>query len=156
MPCLKQIVLDVAFYNLTFIEDIEGESPKNLNVEKITFDLDLQRLSFKVWNKLFNALPNIKQVKVVTYEYENLKVFLKHISVLKNLKSLNLQIYGRDDNEKFDAQNIGHLLEIKNCCNIIKNNFPMNSEIVIADKCWMDDFGVLFDKSNRKRRRRKS
>ena len=42
MPFLKQIVLDVAFENLTFIEDIEGEFPKNLNVEKITFDLDLQ------------------------------------------------------------------------------------------------------------------
>ena len=55
-----------------------------------------------------------------------------------------MQIDGRDANEKFDAQNFGHLLEIKNCCNIIKNNFPMNSEIVIADKCWMDDFGDYY------------
>ena len=53
------------------------------------------------------------------------------------MKSLNLQIYGRDGNEKFDAQNFGHLLEIKNGLNIIKNNFPMNSKVVIADR--MDD-----------------
>ena len=118
-PILRQIVLDVAFYNSTFIEGIEEEFPKNLNVEKITFNLVWFELSSKVWNKLFNALPNIKQVKVVTFGYnENLPVFLKHINVLKNLKSFNWQINGRDDNEKFDAQNFGHLLEI------IKNNFP--------------------------------
>ena len=141
MPYLKQIALDVAFDPLIFIDelDIEEEFPKNWNVEKITFDLMFQSLSFKVWNKLFNALPNIKQVKVVAFGYEKLPVFLKDISVLKNLKSLNLQIYGRDGNEKFDAQNFGHLLEIKNGLTIIKNNFPMNSEVVIADMCWMDD-----------------
>ena len=80
MTYLKQIVLDL---DVSFGElDIEEEFPKNWNVEKITFDLPFQSLSFKVWNKL----PNIKQVKVVTYEYvRNLPVFLKHISVLKNL-----------------------------------------------------------------------
>ena len=146
-PILKQIVLDVAFDNSTFFEDTEEVFPKNLKVEKITFNINLDSLLFKVWNKLFNALPNIKQVKVVSFGYnENLPVFLKHISILKNLKSLNWQIYGRDEDEKFDAQNFGHLLEIKNCCDIIKNNFPMNSEVVIADLDGDDYLTNLIEK----------
>ena len=77
------------------------------------------------------------------------------------MKALNLQIYGRNDNEKFDAQNFGHLLEIKNSLQHHKRKFPYyigNSEIVIADECWMDDFGdyYLTNLCNRKRRRRKS
>ena len=53
-------------------------------------------------------------------------MFLKNISSLKHLKSLNVTISCRSNDEHFDAQKLGHILEI------IKK-FPMNSEIVIAD-----------------------
>jgi hypothetical protein len=49
------------------------------------------------------------------------------------LKSLHVSINSRTNNKRFDAQKFGHILEIRECCEIIKNNFPMNSEVVIAD-----------------------
>ena len=95
--------------------------------------------SFRFWNKVLDALPNIKIVKIVNFDFENLPVFLKNISVLKHLKSLNVAIRSHYDG-KFDAQKFGHVLEIRDCCEIIKNNFPKNSEVVIADLAFDDDY----------------
>ena len=68
-------------------------------------------------------------------------VFLKNISGLKHLKSLNVAISRRSNDENFDAQ-LGHVLEI------IKKKFPMNSEIVIADRdfWWPGDLTNLIEK----------
>ena len=146
MPILKQIVIDVNLIldQVTLALDIEEEFPKNCNVEEITLILDCNGLDNnnncnkngldKVWNKLFDALPSIKNFKVAIQEdFENLPVILKNISVLKHLKSLHVSINSRDDFKRFDAQKFGHILEIRECCEIIKNNFPMNSEVIIAD-----------------------
>ena len=68
-------------------------------------------------------------------------MFLKNISGLKHLKSLNVAISRRSNDENFDAQ-LGHILEI------IKKKFPMNSEIVIADRdfWWPGDLTNLIEK----------
>jgi hypothetical protein len=60
---------------------------------------------------------------------------------LKHLKSLNVAISRRSNDENFDTQ-LGHILEI------IKKNFPMNSEIVIADRdfWWPGDLTNLIEK----------
>ena len=128
-PNLKQIVFDVRLFK-TLAMDIEEEFQKNCSVEEITLFHDYNKLD-KFWNKLFNALPNIKIAKVAIQEdFENLPVILKNISVLKHLKSLHLSIYRRFDAQRFGPP-FGHILDI--CCEIIKNNFSMNSEVVIAD-----------------------
>ena len=49
------------------------------------------------------------------------------------MKSLDVAIASRGLKKEFDAQKFGHIVEIRDCCDIIKNNFPMNSEVVIAD-----------------------
>ena len=54
------------------------------------------------------------------------------------MKFLNLRICAQDYDEKFDAQKFEHFLEIRYYCNIIKNNFPMNSKVVIANKPWIE------------------
>ena len=134
-PNLKQIVFDVTLVSgqVPMAMDIEEEFQKNCSVEEITLFHVNNKLD-KVWNKLFNALPNIKIAKVAIQEdFENLPVILKNISVLKHLKSLHVSINSRDDFKRFDAQKFGHILEIRECCEIIKNNFPMNSEVIIAD-----------------------
>ena len=41
------------------------------------------------------------------------------------MKSLNVKIMSYQKNNGFDAQKFGHILEI------IKNNFPMNSEVTV-------------------------
>ena len=141
-PYLKQIIFHVVFCDHNYLEnlDIEEEFPKNLNVEEITFDT--WAASFKFLNKVLDALPNIKKVKILNwFEFENLPVFLKNISGLKHLKSLNVAICSRINEEHFDAQKFGHVLEIRDCCKIIKNNFPMNSEVVIADMAAFGQFG---------------
>ena len=147
-PNLKQIVFDVILDlgQVPLALDIEEEFPKNCNVEEITLILDFNGLD-KVWNKLLDALPSIKNFKVVIQEdFENLPVILKNISALNHLKSLHVSINSRNtsnDYKRFNAQKFGHILEIRECCEIIKNNFPMNSEVVIADlsyrSYWSDE-----------------
>ena len=109
LPYLKQIVVYLLTgdnYNL----DTEEEYPKNWSVEEITFKTWAH--SFKFLNKVLDALPNIKKVEIFNdNDFENLPVFLKNISGLKHLKSLNVAISRRSNDENFDAQ-LGHVLEI--------------------------------------------
>ena len=133
-PYLKQIIFHVWYprCNRDYL-DIEEEFPKNWNVEEITFDTWAP--SFKFLEKVLDALPNIKKVEILNWwDFENLPVFLKNISSLKHLKSLNVAICGstniRGNDEHFDALTFR---QMRDCCKIIKNNFPMNSEVVIAD-----------------------
>ena len=120
-PYLKQIIVHLWHTSDNYL-DTEEEYPKNWSVEEITFDTWAP--SFKFLNKVLDALPNIKKLEIFNEnDFENLPVFLKNISGLKHLKSLKVAI----SNDDFDAHKLGHILEI------IKNNFPMNSEIVIAD-----------------------
>ena len=75
--------------------------------------------------KLFDALPNIKRVRVVTFTHdiENLFVFLQMIGDFKKLESLHFAIGGL---KKFDVQKIQDLL------NIVKD-FPSKAKVVIAN-----------------------
>ena len=62
--------------------------------------------------KMFDALPNIKRVRVVSSnknDIENLPVFLKMIGDFKKLESLHFAKYGL---KKFDVQKIQDLLNI--------------------------------------------
>ena len=129
LPYLKQIVVHLMPADNYL--DTEKEYRKNWSVEEITFKTWAP--SFKFLNKVLDALPNIKKVEIFNdNDFENLPVFLKNISGLKHLKSLNVGISRRSNDGNFDAH-LGHVLEI------IKKKFPMNSEIVIADR----DFGDL-------------
>ena len=73
--------------------------------------------------KMFDALPNIKRVRVVSSnknDIENLPVFLKMIGDFKKLESLHFAKYC------LDVQKIQDLL------NIVKD-FPIKAKVVIAD-----------------------
>ena len=135
-PYLKQIIFVLSPPSKSidlFLDDldIEEEFPINVNVEEITFETWFT--PFKFLNKVLDSLPNIKKVQVrfdldldidldLDLDVENFPVFLKNISGLKHLKSLNVTIVSYQEIGNFDAQNI---LEI------VKNNFPMNSEVTV-------------------------
>ena len=124
-PYLKQIEFNVAFdFNL----DIEKKIPKNFNVEEIT--LQSANLSLKVWKNIFDALPNIRKFKVVILfeDTTSLDVILKGLSNFKKLKFLHVTICNCDHYKKFNKT------EIRDCFHIIRDNFPMKTEVVIADK----------------------
>ena len=88
----------------------------------------------EVCKKVFDALPNLKKVKVVIFDdLENLSSILKNISVLKRLKSLNVTINNCGDHEKLDEQKLRDCREISDCCDVIKDSFPMNAEVFITD-----------------------
>merc|ERR1719483_1286246 len=150
-PYLKQILWGHHVWDCDHnYLDIEEEFPKNQNVEEITFDTWAP--SFKFLNKVLDALPNIKKVEIFNdKDFENLPVFLKNISGLKHLKSLYIAISGISrkqrfwSNDDFDTHKLEHILEI------IKNNFPMNSEIVIADLWWPNHLTNLIKKKRRRR-----
>jgi hypothetical protein len=76
---------------------------------------------------MFDALPNIKRVRVVKVQsyhcIYNLPVFIEILSVFKNLKSLHFAI----ERIEFDVKKIQDLLDI------IKDNFPIKAKVVIAD-----------------------
>ena len=131
-PYLKQIIFHLWSVNSLYVEEIDEELPKNLNVEEITFDLFRKRHSFKFYKKVLDALPNIKKVIIFNdNDWENLPVFLQNISSLKHLKYLKVAICTNTE-ENFDAHKF--IREIGDCYNVIKNHFPMNSEVVIADQ----------------------
>ena len=134
-PYLKQIIFELfppsKFIDL-FLDDlnIEQEFPKNCNVEEITFNAWFT--PFRFLNKVLDALPNIKKVQIFNdfdsdfdFDLKNLPVVLKNISSFKYLKSLDVKIRWDHNFEYFDAQKFEHILEI------IKNNFPMNSEVTV-------------------------
>ena len=134
-PYLKQIIFYL-FPPTKFIDlflddlDIEQEFPKNCNIEEITFKTWFT--PFRFLNKVLDALPNIKKVIIFNdNDWENLPVFLQNISSLKHLKYLKVAICTNTE-ENFDAHKF--FREIGDCCNVIKNHFPMNSEVVIADQ----------------------
>jgi hypothetical protein len=130
---LKQIDFDVDFDDDL---DVANEFTKNFNVEEIS--LQHSNLSFKVWKKVFQALPNVKKVKIMAFEntfLENLGVILKNISDnFKDLKSLDVSIFSRYDNEEFDLQ------KINVCLDIIKDNFSMRSKGQLISKGNFDVF----------------
>ena len=113
--------------------DIEQEITKNYTVEETTFYiLGGENFKLEKWKKLFDALPNIKRVRVVEWQssdIDNLPEFIKILSVFKNLESLHFAIERIELNKflTFDVPKIKHLLRI------IKDNFPIKAKVVIAD-----------------------
>ena len=124
---LKQVEFNV-FLDSNF--DYENEFPKNLTVDEITLHPRCEDLSSNIWSKVFDALPNIKIVKIVsddTYTFENLVVILKNLlRSFKYLKSLHIAWIARED-EKFGSQ------KIQDCYNFIKENFPLKAKVIIAE-----------------------
>ena len=59
----------------------------------------------------------------------NLDVILKGLSNFEKLKFLHVTICNRDHYKKFYKPE-----EIRDCLDIIRDNFPMETEVVIADK----------------------
>ena len=49
------------------------------------------------------------------------------------MKSLNASINSRHGDDKIDEQ------KLRDCCNIIKDSFPMNSEVCIGDMDYDHD-----------------
>ena len=114
--------------------DIVTAFPKNFSVEEIKFEAGFKPEACK---KVFDALPNLKKVKFVIFDnFDNLPLILKNISVLKHVKSVNVVIC-RD--EKIDEQKLRDCLERSNCCDFIKDSFPMNAEVFIADMDLYDE-----------------
>ena len=125
-PCLKQIDFDVLLnMDLEFVTAF----PKNFIVEKVNFEAGFKPEASK---KVFDAFPNLKKVKAVIFDdnFDNLPLILKNISVLKHLKSLNVVICRE---EKIDEQKLRDCLERSNCCDVIKESFPMNAEVYINE-----------------------
>ena len=143
-PNLKQIDFH-GFFDFDSNLDIWNEFPKNFTVHEITFRNRNFSFNFKIWKKVFDALPNIKRVRVVTFDnIENLPMILKNISNFKNLKSLHFAICSRYHNEKINVK------KIQDCCNIIKGNFPMKAKVIIADMDLKNDLTNLIEKEEEK------
>ena len=123
-PYLKQIEFNVAFH---YYMEIEKMFPKNFHVEEIT--LRSNNLSLQVWKNIFDALPNIRKFKVVILfnDVNKLDVILKGLSNFKKLKFLHVTICNHDHYKKFNKT------EIRDCFYIIRDNFPMKTEVVIAE-----------------------
>ena len=127
-PCLKQIDFDIVV-NVDL--NIETVFPKNYNVLEVNFNTGLKPEFSK---KVFDALPNLKKVKVFV-DLKSLPLILKHISFLTHLKSLNISINSRHGDDTIDEQ------KLTDCCDIIKHSFPMNAEVFIGDKDF--DYDIL-------------
>ena len=124
---LKQVGFNV-FFDSNF--DYENKFPTNLTVDEITLRFRCEDLSSNIWSKVFDALPNIKIVRVVTdYDWViigNVVEMLKNlIGAFKGLKSLHFA-WIASDGEKFDSQ------KIQDCYNFIKENFPLKAKVIIA------------------------
>ena len=130
-PSLKQIDFRL-FDDLHFGCGIEQEFTKNPMVEELTSWLNV--LLLKKLQKMFDALPNIKRVRIVAYskndmenlslnDIENLALFLKMMSNFEKLESLHCAIRGLENS---GVQKIQDLL------NIVKD-FPIKAKVVIAD-----------------------
>ena len=124
---LKQVEFDV-FFDSNF--DYGNEFPKNLTVDEITLHPRSEGLSSNIWSKVFDALPNIKMVKIVTYDtnnFENLIVILRNLlRAFKYLKSLHFAWIALED-ERFGSQ------KIQDCYNFIKENFPSKAKVIIVE-----------------------
>ena len=113
---LKEIELGV-FFDSNF--NYENVFPKNLTVEEISFWPRCGDLSSKFWSKVFDALPNIKNVRVVT-DRNTVGVLKNLIRAFKGLKSLHFALC-----ETLDSQ-------LNDCYNFIKENFPLKCKVIIA------------------------
>ena len=124
-PYLKQIEFNVTFH---YYMDIDKMFPKNFNVEEIT--LQSNDLSLQAWRNIFDALPNIRKFKIFILfgDVVNVEVILKGLSNFKELEFLHVTICNRDHCKKFIKT------EIRDCLHVIRDNFPMKTEVVIADK----------------------
>ena len=124
---LKQVEFHV-FFDSNF--NYGNEFPKNLTVDEITLHPRSEVLSSNIWSKVFDALPNIKMVKIVTYDtytFENLIVVLRNLlRAFKYLKSLHFAWIASED-ERFGSQ------KIQDCYNFIKENFPLKAKVIIAE-----------------------
>ena len=127
-PCLKQIDFDIVV-NVDL--NIETVFPKNYNVLEVNFNTGLKPEFSK---KVFDALPNLKKVKVFV-DLKSLPLILKNISFLTHLKSLNISINSRHGDDIIDEQ------KLRDCCDIIKHSFPMNAEVFIGDMDF--DYDIL-------------
>ena len=125
---LKQVEFHVSF-DTNF--DYGNEFPKNLTVDEITLHPRSEVLSSNIWSKVFDALPNIKMVKIVTYDtytFENLIVVLRNLlRAFKYLKSLHFAWIVASEDERFGSQ------KIQDCYNFIKENFPLKAKVIIAE-----------------------
>ena len=134
-PSLKQIDFRL-FDDLHFGCGIEQEFTKNPMVKELTFRFNYGAnvLLLKKLQKMFDALPNIKRVRIVAYskndienlslnDIENLALFLKMMSNFEKLESLHCAIRGLENS---GVQKIQDLL------NIVKD-FPIKAKVVIAD-----------------------
>ena len=84
-------------------------------------------------NTIIFYLPDEKKSRLRAFA----RTRAKNISVLKHVKSVNVVIC-RD--EKIDEQKLRDCLERSNCCDVIKDSFPMNAEVFIADMyVYVDD-----------------
>ena len=122
---LKEIELSV-FLNSHF--NYENVFPKNLTVDEISFWPRCGDLSSKIWSKVFDALPNIKHVRVVT-DRNAAGILRNIIRAFKGLKSLHFaQIVHplKKSKQQFESQ------KIQDCCNFIKENFPLKCKVIIA------------------------
>ena len=142
-PSLKQIDFQL-FDDLNFGCGIEQEFTKNPNVEELTFRFlgGTNVLLLKKLQKMFDALPNIKRVRIVAYSknnIENLPLFLKMMSDFKKLESLHCAINGLENS---GVQKIQDLL------NIVKD-FPIKAKVVIADLDNDDKMKNLITKEER-------
>ena len=113
---LKEIGLSV-FFDTNF--NYENAFPKNLTVEEISFFPRCGDLSSKFWSKVFDALPNIKHVRVVT-DVVTVGVLKNLIRAFKGLKSIHFALYQTSDSQ------------LNNCYNFIKENFPWKCKVIIA------------------------
>ena len=124
---LKQVEFHV-FFDSNF--DYGNEFPKNLTVDEITLHPRSEVFSSNIWSKVFDALPNIKMVKIVTYDtstFENLIVILRNLlGAFKYLKSFQFAWIASED-EIFSSQ------KIQDCYNFIKENFPLKAKVIIAE-----------------------
>ena len=136
-PYLKQIDFDVLISDYVDL-DIVTAFPKNCNVEEVSFNMGFKP---ELCKRVFDALPNLKKVKAVIFDdnFENLPLILKNISVLKHLKRLNVAVCSRHEDEKIDGQKLRDCLERSNCCEVIKDSFPKDAEVFIADMDVYDE-----------------
>ena len=148
-PNLRQIDF---LYPCVFASNIDQwinqEFPKNFAVEEITLRSSNQDLNLKYWKQLFDALPNTKRVRVVSWPrhlclhpiptFDDILEFLKIIGDFKNLKSLHFAMYGR-----YSVQ------EIQDCCKIIAN-FPIKAKVVIAFDYGTNAFSFKIEKDEGK------
>jgi hypothetical protein len=119
---LKEIELSVDFPpNFNY----ENVFPKNLSVDEIFLNWPCAcgHLASEIWIKVFDALPNIKTVRVGgSFGSNNVVMILKKlIRAFKGLKSLHYVCF-----EKLGSH------QLNDCYNFIKENFPLKSKVIIA------------------------